>query len=190
MNKKLMAVLFSALLLVSSFGFTSCQDETVEPNFENFPLDVQANLRWGTEYDTSVYLDLTITNNTDMTVMEAWYYIDRKLFSDSEGHWLYSSHGVRRLEFFRDGGLEPHTTIEYTLEFSPSYVYNGVVATEAKCERFIIWWIKYDKKGADWGDQYSQQHYLDEHDGVSPIGEWNFYANGHYVDVANSPNPF
>ena len=52
MNKKLMAVLLSALLLVSSFGFTSCQDEPVEPNFENFPLDVQADLRWGTEYNT------------------------------------------------------------------------------------------------------------------------------------------
>ena len=88
MNKKLMAVLLSALLLVSSFGFTSCQDEPVEPNFENFPLDVQADLRWGTEYNTAVYLDLTITNNTDMTVMEAWYYIEQRLFSDSEGNWL------------------------------------------------------------------------------------------------------
>ena len=188
MNKKLMAVLLSALLLVSSFGFTSCQEELVEPNFEDFPLDVKADLRWGTEYDNNIYLDLTITNNTDMTVMEAWYYIDRDLFSDSE--MLYSSHSIRSIEFFRNGGLKPHTTIEHTLEFSPSYVYNGVVATEAECERFIIWWIKYDKKGADWGDRYIQQHYLDEHNGVSPIGEWNFYANGHYVDVANSPNPF
>ncbi len=189
MNKKLMAVLFSVLLLVSSFGFTSCQDETVEPNFENFPLDVQAALRWGTEYDNNIYLDLTVTNNTDMTVMEAWYYIDRKLFFDIEGHYD-TSHGVRSIEFFRDGGLKPHTTIEHTLKFSSSYVYDGVVATEAECERFIIWWIKFDKKGADWGDRYSQQHYLDEHDDSDSIRDYYFYSNGYHVDVANSQNPF
>lgn len=189
MNKNLMAVLLSVLLLVSSFGFTSCQDEPVEPNFENFPLDAQADLRWGTGYDNNIYLDLTITNNTEMTVMEAWYYIEQRLFSDSEGHWIYSGHGVQSIEFL-DGGLKPHTTTEHTLKFSPSYVYNGVVATEAECEHFIIWWIKFDKKGADWGDRYSQQHYLDEHGDSDPNGDYYFYSSGYHVDVANSPNPF
>ena len=179
-----MTALLSGLFLVSSLGLASCGGE-VPPNFEDFPLDVQATLRWGTEGDTNIYLDLTITNNTDMTVKEMSYYSERRAFFDTETPHFGNS--VLSLEF-SDGGLKPHTTIERALQLlSPEYVYNGKVAKEVECE-LIIWWIRYDKKGADWGDKLIEQHFLDEHGRPNLVSD--MYAKGHSVEIANSKNPF
>ena len=185
MKKILTAIVLLGTVLVSSFGFTSCKDTPITPNFENFPLDIQASLRWGTGSDAGIYLDLTITNNSNMDVKYAWYFMDSRGLFDTAG--TINHQRVSRIEF-PNGGLKPHATIEITLGPNIIYVYKGDVATVIECD-LIFWWVIFDKKGADWGDPKIEERCLeDAHNGSLNLP--NCYSEGYHVDVANSKNPY
>jgi len=122
-----------------------------------------------------------------MTVKEMRYHYLRRADFDT-GASLYSQN-TSGLEFLGDG-LKPHTTVERTCTLPTSeYVLDADVATAMEC-KLTIWWIKYDKKGADWGDRFIERHFLDEHEGSGSINASDMYAKGYIIEIVGSKNPF
>ena len=185
MKKKLTSVLLLGIFLISSLGFTSCKDTPITPNFENFPLDIEASLRWGTGYDTTVYVDLIIINNTHMVVDRAWSFLSIDGPSDTTGT---SSNQCISQIVFPGGGLKPNDIASVSIDSGIKYVYEGNIAADIECE-MIFWWVKFDKKGADWGDPKIDQRCPEEVINGT-LDRINCYSEGYHIDVVSPVNPY